>query len=63
MWFHLPENTLQDDKSLPILFNCFFAGYGGFECYLNQRRLFYRILPKTSAPGLDYKPPSKPSHS
>lgn len=34
-------------NNLPILFNCFADGYGGFECYINQQfQVVYRILPK-----------------
>lgn len=53
MWFQIADNMLQDDKNLPVLFNCFFQGHGGFECYFNARKLYYRVLPK------NYTPPSK----
>lgn len=36
-----------DPNSLPVLFNCFAEGQGGFECYLNlQLQVIYRVLPK-----------------
>jgi len=26
---------MQDPKNLPVLFNCYSTGFGGFECYFN----------------------------
>ena len=40
-----------------MLFNCFSSGYGGFECYFNQTKLLYRILPPTA-----YVPPTTDSN-
>ena len=42
---------------MPVLFNCFSSGYGGFECYFIGFKLFYRILPP-----LNYTPPSADSN-
>ena len=53
MWFQIQENMLQDEKSLPVLFNCFVQGAGGFECYFKNRQIYYRSL------GKNYTPPSK----
>lgn len=37
--------------NLPVLFNCFAEGYGGFECYLNPSyQVIYRVLPKNYSP-------------
>ena len=30
---------------MPVLFNCASTGFGGFECYFNGFKLYYRILP------------------
>ena len=56
MWFKIHEHqaSLQDPNNLPVLFNCASNGFGGFECYFNQNKLFYRILPP-----INYQPPSK----
>lgn len=56
MWFKLEarQESQQDPHNLPILFNCSSNGFGGFECYFNGNKLFYRILPP-----LSYTPPSK----
>jgi len=42
------QAKLQDPHNLPILFNCNSNGFGGFECYFNENRLYYRILPPMS---------------
>ena len=40
-----------DPMNLPVLFNCFSEGYGGFECYINpQYQVIYRILPRHYSP-------------
>ncbi len=53
MWFLIHENMLQDDKNLPVLFNCFVQGAGGFECYFKGKQIYFRSL------GKQYNPPSK----
>ena len=47
LWFQIcdRQSELQDPHNLPVLFNCSSNGSGGFECYLNGNKLFYRILP------------------
>lgn len=47
IWFKIHEYqaSLQDPYNLPVLFNCASNGFGGFECYFNKNKLFYRILP------------------
>jgi len=36
---------------LPVLFNCFAEGYGGFECYLNPHyQVVYRVLSRAYSP-------------
>ena len=49
----MAEGKMQDPTNLPVLFNCYSANYGGFECYFNQSKLFYRILPPSA-----YQPPT-----
>ena len=40
-----------DPNNLPVLFNCFAEGYGGFECYLNPNyQVIYRVLPRSYSP-------------
>lgn len=42
-----------DPNDLPVLFNCYSEGYGGFECYINPSyHVLYRVLPK------NYNPPT-----
>jgi hypothetical protein len=57
LWFSLEEQTSIHEDRLPILFNCYSQGYGGFECYVVERKLFYRILPKNQ-----YTPPTPNSN-
>lgn len=59
MWFKLSEMqaSIQDPQNLPVLFNCGSSGYGGFECYFNENKLYYRILPPSS-----YTPPNVDSN-
>lgn len=62
IWFNLShlmtkEHAQLDSKSLPVLFNCYSAGFGGFECYFKHTKLFYRILPPQV-----YTPPSSDSN-
>jgi hypothetical protein len=61
MWFNvsqvMAEGKMQDQGNLPVLFNCFSAGSGGFECYFNKTKLFYRILPPSP-----YQPPTGDSN-
>jgi hypothetical protein len=42
---------------LPVLFNCYSVGFGGFECYFKENKLFYRILAPTP-----YAPPNSDSN-
>jgi len=59
IWFNISqlmlEGKMQDPQNLPVLFNCYSCGYGGFECYFNQSKLLYRILPPIpyQAPTVD----------
>jgi hypothetical protein len=62
MWFNISTNfmtegKMQDPQNLPVLFNCYSQGYGGFECYFNQNKLLYRILPPIA-----YQPPTTDSN-
>lgn len=51
------QEELLDPKNLPVLFNCYSSGFGGFECYFKQQKLFYRILPPSA-----YVPPTADSN-
>jgi hypothetical protein len=61
MWFNvshvMAEGKMQDPNNLAVLFNCFSSGFGGFECYFNKTKLYYRILPPSP-----YQPPTVESN-